>query len=348
MSTQSLEQSKTITDEPEDVFSQPQSTYGNIKEYFENYIQAYYAYRDEPTYKAIISFFIKYYIDIIYNVQPEKFKELFENQIIGFDLIDLLLVSIGLPENVIKNITTTSKFIIMKSFADFERYKGTVKFFRSIGGAFSDIMSYYELYVDYDPNYVNPVAKYLLTINKDDILCGSYFLVSSIDKDYYVWFNCSGENEDPRLSGKTGIEIPFSAVDTSSEIAKRIIQKLNETQEFFLNVNSIDVLEIQLADHGEPKNPPDGGTTHLKFKTLTKGKNQGNWILRPRPVYIHPKMEQVTEVFSYEEAYNKIPTLLIPEEQLEELKSRDEIVLPIKLFWGNKIKNNQHLIRVDN
>lgn len=169
-----------------------------------------------------------------------------------------------------------------------------------------------------------------MTLSKDDITGGSYLLISSTDHDYYIWFNEEGNSSDPQIPDRIGLEIPFSAVDTASEISKIIIQKLNETQEFFLNVNSTDILEIQLANHGDPLNPPSSGTTNLKFKIISKGQSKGNWILRPRPVYIHPKMEQVTEVFSYEEAYNKIPTLLVSIEQLDELKSRDELVLPTK------------------
>ncbi len=106
-----------------DVSNQKETTWGNIVEFFENYIKPFQPYKDEPTYKAIISFFIQYYLDVIYNQQPELFKELFENQTIRSELVDLLLVSIGLPEKVIRTITTTSKFIILKSFSDFERYK---------------------------------------------------------------------------------------------------------------------------------------------------------------------------------------------------------------------------------
>ena len=313
-----------------DISTQKETTWENILEYFEDYIKTYSAYKDEPTYKALISFTIQYYLDIIYNKQPELFKELFENQTIRSELVDLLLVSIGLPERVIRSITITSKFVILKSFSDFERYKGTVKFFRSIGGSFSDVISYYELYIDYDENYINPAAEYLLFIDKDNISPGSYFLISSTLNNYYVWFNYQHNNEDPAIQDRIGLEINYDEYSVSSGIARDIINQLNSTNDFFVNVNSVDILEIQVSEHGSVLANPSSGTTGLDFKIVNEGKAPGAWILRPRPVYIHPRMEQVTEVFSYQAAYNKIPTLLVPEEQLTELKNNDDIILPTK------------------
>ena len=313
-----------------DISTQKETTWENIVEYFESYVKPFQAYKDEPTYKAIISFFVQYYLNEIYNVQPELFKELFENQTIRSELVDLLLVSIGLPEKVIRTITTTSKFIILKSFSDFERYKGTVKFFRSIGGAFTDVMSYYELFIDYDETYLNPAAEYLIFIDKDFINPGSYFLISSTLNSYYVWFNYDDSNEDPLIEDRIGIEIKYNEFSVSSGITRDIIKSLNETNEFYVNVNSIDILEIQTSKHGVVLAPPSSGTTSLEIRVVTEGKAPGAWILRPRPVYVHSKTKLVTEVFSYQAAYNKIPTLLVPEEQLNELKASNNIILPTK------------------
>ena len=208
MTTQSIEIQNGSS--LEGVFEQPETVYENILEFFEKYIKTYYAYKDDPAYKATISFVIKYYVDLIYNYQPALFKELFEQQTISRDIIDLLLVSIGLPEKLIRELTTTSKFVIMKSFSDFERYKGTIKFFRSIGGAFQDVMSYYELYIDYDKEYINPVAKYLLTIDTANIPEGSYIQLSSTENNYYIWFNLNNESIDPEIEDSIGIEIVYS------------------------------------------------------------------------------------------------------------------------------------------
>lgn len=334
MTTQLQEQQSILNSINFDsAFTQPDTTAENIQEYFNSYIKTFFAFKDEPVYKAVISFLIKYYVDIVYNKQPELFKDLFEKQTINRNLIDLLLISIGLPENLVRELTTTSKFVIMKSFSDFMRYKGTIKFIRSIGGAFSDVMSYYELYIDYDPSYINPRGKFLVTIDKSLIPNGSYFIISSIQKKYYVWFNLNGTASDPfknNNDGMIGIEIQLTDNITSNEIADQIINHLNLTGEFFVNVNSTDVIEIELSEHGEPLTPPLAMTTNLVFKIITEGKDDGAWILRPRPIYIHPKMDRVEEVFTYQEAYQKIPSLLLSENQLTELKNNNNIVLPTK------------------
>ena len=313
-----------------DVSTQKETTYENILEYFDSYIRPYTPFKDEPAYKSMVSFIVKYYVDLIYNVQPDIFKDLFEKQTIRSEVVDLLLISIGLPENVVRSITTISKYVILKSFSDFERYKGTVKFIRSIGGAFNDVISYYELYIDYDKTYINPVAEFLVIVDRGNISPGSYFLISSTNTNYYIWFNYDSSSEEPEIEGRTGIEILYDDDTSSSEITQKIITALNLTDEFYVNINGTDILQIQAAEHGETLDNLSQGTTSLDVRTVTEGKSPGAWILRPRPIFIHPKTEKLTEVFSYQAAYNKIPTLLVPEDQLEELNQNEQIVLPTK------------------
>lgn len=191
-------------------------------------------------------------------------------------------------------------------------------------------MSYYELFIDYDETYLNPVAEYLIFVDKDFIQPGSYFLLSSTLNSYYIWFNYENSNEDPQIEDRIGIEIKYDQFSVSSGITRDIIRSLNETNEFFVNVNSIDILEIQASKHGPVLAPPNNGTTGFEIRVINEGKAPGAWILRPKPVYVHEKTKLVTEVFSYQAAYNKIPTLLIPEDQLYELKASDNIILPTK------------------
>ena len=222
----------------------------------------------------------------------------------------------------------------MKSFSDFMRYKGTIKFVRSIGSAFSDVMSYYELYIDYDESYINPRCKFLFTVDKDLVPNGSYCLISSTKQEYYIWFNLNNTALDPfgenNSENKIGIEIKLTDNISSNEIADQIINALNATGDFFVNINSTDVVEVELSEHGPPINAPSGMTTNLVFKIIEEGKTNGAWILRPKPIYIHPKMEKIEEFFTYQEAYEKIPTLLLPESQLTKLKQDSNIVLPTK------------------
>ena len=329
-----------------DLSNQKITTGENILEYFDKYVKSFTPYRDKPVYRAFIEFIIKNFVDIIYNIQPKDFKDLYEDQVITTSLIDLLLVSIGLPENLINTLTTATKLIIMKSFSDFERYKGTIKFVKTVGSNVNDNISYYELYTDFDPTLENPPGSYLVPIQKKYLPNNSYFLLDTPENDYYVWFNIDGKGKDPKLSDKFGIEIPInSRYDTNKSITQKIILELNLTNDFNVNINSNDLLEINLVKSGYCGGF-NRGTTQLSYTMLVEPKDNGDWILRPKPIFIHPGMEQNTNTIRYEEAYNKIPNLLISVEQLNNLKRLNEIVLPIKtnillLDYSSSISDNQ-------
>lgn len=313
-----------------EIDQQPLSTFDNIKLYFDNYIKNFVPYKDEPVYKALIEFFLDHYLNIIYTIQPAEFKQLFEEQSIPNSVIDTLLVSIGMPENVINNITLTTKIIILKSMSDFERYKGTIKFIKTLAGNLNDKISYYELYIDYDKNYNNTPGSYLVIIEKNKIYNNSYFLLDGIQNKYYVWFNMDNNGVDPKLKEQIGIEINIdSRYDTNKSIALKIIDVLNKTSDFNVKINTVDILEINLIKSGE-SNGFDPGSTDLKFFIKNDAKKTGAWVLLPKPIYIHNSMKQNVSKILYRDAYNKIPNLLISEEQLTNLYKKNDIVLPIK------------------
>ena len=313
-----------------DLSNQKASTAENILEYFDRYIKSFTPYRDKPVYRAFIEFIVKNFVELIYNIQPKDFKDLYEDQIISTTLIDLLLVSIGLPENLIHKLTTATKLIIMKTFSDFERYKGTIKFVKTIGSNLNDNISYYELYTDYDPSIENPPGSYLVPVQKKYLPNNSYFLLDSPENSYYVWFNIDDKGKDPKISDKIGIEIQInSRYDTNKSITQRLILELNLTNDFNVNINSNDLLEINLVKSGYCSGF-NRGTTQLNHTVLVEPRDNGGWILRPKPIFIHPDMEQKVTPIRYEDAYNKIPNLLISTEQLDNLKRSNEIVLPIK------------------
>lgn len=313
-----------------EIDQQPLSTFDNIKLYFDNYIKNFVPYKDEPVYKALIEFFLDHYLNIIYTIQPAEFKQLFEEQSIPNSVIDTLLVSIGMPENVINNITLTTKIIILKSMSDFERYKGTIKFIKTLAGNLNDKISYYELYIDYDKNYNNTPGSYLVIIEKNKIYNNSYFLLDGIQNKYYVWFNMDNNGVDPKLKEQIGIEINIdSRYDTNKSIALKIIDVLNKTSDFNVKINTVDILEINLIKSGE-SDGFDPGSTDLKFFIKNDAKKTGAWVLLPKPIYIHNSMKQNVSKILYRDAYNKIPNLLISEEQLTNLYKKNDIVLPIK------------------
>lgn len=317
----------------------------NILEYFDRYIKTFAPYKDNNVYRAFVDFIIKYLVNEIYSVQPSEFKQLFEEQDIPSNVVDRLLVALGLPSELILTLTTNTKLLILQAFSDFQRYKGTVKFIRKIGGSLSDRISYYELYIDYDSDYINSVGKYILVFQKNDVSNNSYFTIDSIDRSYYVWFNFDDKGKDPALKDKIGIEIKIDSRDTNKSIARRIITELNLTNELYAKINTQDIIEISLSKSGYSKGL-DRGTTNLKFSVIDPAIKNGAWIMRAKPIYIHPEMTQRDTVFKYKEVYDKIPNLLISEEHLTNLYENSDIVLPIKsnillLDYNNDIRSSQ-------
>lgn len=60
-------------------------------------------------------------------------------------------------------------------------------------------------------------------------------------------------------------------------------------------------------------------------------REDSGWVLKPRLIHRHPLVEVLTDVaIPYEEVYRKVFTLLIPEEQLEELHQSGRAVFPMK------------------
>ena len=126
--------------------------YDNLKKYFDQFIYKYGPYRDDPIHKAIIDFLIDNVFNDSYNIIPQKFIELFENQNPTSDSIDQILLSIGMPKDILNKTTITDKQILFNVFGDFTKYKSTLKFVENIGDSFVNNFIAYELYLDYrDP-----------------------------------------------------------------------------------------------------------------------------------------------------------------------------------------------------
>ena len=121
-----------------------------IEEYFQIYISEYEAFKNEPTYQTILRFLVDYYYDKLYNIDPNLYKQMFEDGQIPQEVYDQLLVAIGLPQNLIDTLSYKSKIIFLKTFSDFERYKATLSFVQNLGKSYNDFLNIYELFIDYD------------------------------------------------------------------------------------------------------------------------------------------------------------------------------------------------------
>lgn len=134
-----------------------ESTFENIKSYFETYVKTYQPYKDNPIFKSILEALVDTYYKELYIDVPESLLDLVIKNIIKPKTnIDYILVEIGVPEKLIKKLTMVEKWIFFQVFADFMRYKATVQFFQMLGEvaekSFPEKFNICELWVDRDPN----------------------------------------------------------------------------------------------------------------------------------------------------------------------------------------------------
>ena len=120
----------------------------DIKAYFDLYVLNYQPYKDIPEYQAIIKTLIDFYFDHAYNSINLPFKQAFEQQFIPIEFYEKLLLSIGFPKKIISILTTKDKKILLHSFMDYNRYKGTIEQIRLVGEKFEEEVGIYELFID--------------------------------------------------------------------------------------------------------------------------------------------------------------------------------------------------------
>jgi len=121
----------------------------DLIEYFETYIKQYAPFKNYNVFQILLNYLVNNYYDDLYNVEPQIFKKMFEENIIPEEVYDKLLVSIGLPNFLIETLTFNSKVIFLKTFSDFQRYKSSISFIENLGVSYDDYLGIYELYIDY-------------------------------------------------------------------------------------------------------------------------------------------------------------------------------------------------------
>jgi len=145
----------------------------DIKNYFELHVLNYQPYRDISEYQAIIKTLIDFYFDHSYNAINLPFKTAFEEQTIPVEFYNNLLLSIGFPKYIISNLTNKDKKILLHSFMDYNRYKGTIEQLRLVGTKFSEDVGIYELFIDLREIEIN--YYHIYTFNNAD-----YFNLESV------------------------------------------------------------------------------------------------------------------------------------------------------------------------
>lgn len=139
-------------------------TMDDVRNFFDSYIKPFAPYQEEKIYDTLISNLTQYYYNQAYFNIPSELKQMYEEINIESPAIyNQLLIAIGVPSEIIDKISFSDKIIFLKMLSDFERYRGTIKFFQKVLSSFSDRLSLYELYIDLeDSNWVfKPVKIYL-------------------------------------------------------------------------------------------------------------------------------------------------------------------------------------------
>jgi len=122
-------------------------TRDQIQDYFERYLFDHLPYRDDELYGIILRYLLDVYIDQIYNQVPGDLKLLVENKEVPESLIDHILVSAGLPQDLLDNLTYSDKSIILKCYGDLARIKGSVSLFYRIARDLNEPLGIYELLI---------------------------------------------------------------------------------------------------------------------------------------------------------------------------------------------------------
>jgi len=145
-------------------------TLDDVRNFCNTYIKPFAPYQEEKVYDTIINNLAEYYYNQLYFNVPIELKQLYEEA--NFDstaIYDQLLIAIGVPSAIITSISLPNKLIFLKTLSDFERYKGTISFFQNVAEAFSDRLSIYELFIDWDNIHSEWIFKPVKVYLHDDM-----------------------------------------------------------------------------------------------------------------------------------------------------------------------------------
>jgi hypothetical protein len=141
-------------------------TLDDVRTFLDTYVKPFAPYQEEKVYDSLITNLTEYYYNQTYFNIPSELKQICEEaNFTSTTTHDNLLLAIGVPQNIIKTISFADKLIFLKTLSDFEKYKGTISFFQKVINAFSDKISVYELFIDFNKDtnawVFKPVPVYL-------------------------------------------------------------------------------------------------------------------------------------------------------------------------------------------
>jgi lysophospholipase L1-like esterase len=184
----------------------------------------------------------------------------------------------------------------------------------------SILQEFFNTYLkEYPPYYDNPIFDVLL-----DNICNNYYneLYVDLPKDLQeIFYNLNIQNPKIYDYLLTSIGVPETIIKSISFLDKLIFLKsLNDFERYKGTLSFVSKLGTAFNDK-----------VNIAELYIDYDKKLEKWIMKP--VFIFRYNMDVVEVFEeidYIKVYNKVPSLLISEQQLSTLRDNQQLILPVK------------------
>ena len=111
-------------------------------------------------------------------------------------------------------------------------------------------------------------------------LGGKYWTLSSVNADYYVWYDVNDGSTDPKPAGKTGIEVDIISGELAADVASKTAMTISALDDFGAT-SVLAVVTVTNADVGEvddAKNVDAGVTVEVTTQGTTGLDKAGKWL----------------------------------------------------------------------
>ena len=264
----------------------------DLKEYFEKFFENYQPYRNNKVYNTIIDKLFNNYFDDSYNTLPSSFKEAYENQKIPLDFYNNILLSVGFTQDILNKLSYKDKEILLKTFTNFNIYKGTLNQIQRIASDFEEELNLYELLIDFRTVLI-PYYHLTFLKNQDYVIAENELIYESIKINDYL--KIPGDSNQYRVVIKK--ELNKIYIDKPFDITTVVELHGNKIIDNSLKINNVEV---------------------------------NRWVFVPDLIYAGEKVKNqvINKFLDYDSIYDNTRKYFISIESLE--LQKDELVLPIK------------------
>ena len=262
----------------------------DLKEYFEKFFVNYAPFRDSKVYSTIIDKLFNNYFNDAYNNIPTTFKDAYEEQKIPIEFYNNILLSVGFNNDILNKLSYKDKEILLKTFTNFNIYKGTLNQIQKVASDFEEELNLYELFIDFRTILI-PYYHLTFFKNLDYVVAENEFIYDSIKVNDYL--KIPGDNNSYRVVTKK--ELNKIYIDKPFDFD--VIIDLYETENDSLRINNVNV---------------------------------DRWVFVPDLIYSGEKVKNqiINRFLDYDAIYNETRKYFISIEYLE--ANRDSLILPIK------------------